>query len=56
MSVYGTDHHLQDQWLDTERCYLIFLHLVVSVSIVQSGGLTIEIGVLYLSRAMSVLS
>ena len=31
MSVYGPDHHFQDQWLDIERCYLIFLHLVVSV-------------------------
>ena len=26
------DHHFQDQWLNVERCYLIFLHLVVSVS------------------------
>ena len=32
MSVYGSDYHFQDQWLDVERCYLIFLHLVVSVS------------------------
>ena len=32
VSVYGPDHHFQDQWLDVERCYLIFLHLVVSVS------------------------
>ena len=23
------DHHFQDQWLDVERCYLIFLHPVV---------------------------
>ena len=32
VSVYGTDHHFQDQLLDVERCYLIFLHLVVGVS------------------------
>ena len=32
MSVYGQDHHFLDQWLDVERCYLIFLHLVVGVS------------------------
>ena len=32
VSVYGPDHHFQDQWLDVERCYLVFLHLVVSVS------------------------
>ena len=32
VSVYGPDHHFQDQWLDVERCYPIFLHLVVSVS------------------------
>ena len=24
VSVYGSDHHFQDQWLDIERCYLIF--------------------------------
>ena len=34
VSVYGTDHHLQDQWLDVGRCYLIFLHFVVGVSVV----------------------
>ena len=32
MSVYGPDHHFQDQWLNVERCYLTFLHLVVSFS------------------------
>ena len=32
MFVYGPDHHLQDQWLDVERCYITFLHLVVGVS------------------------
>ena len=32
VSVYGPDHHFQDQWLDVERCYPVFLHLVVSVS------------------------
>ena len=32
VSMYGPDHQFQGQWLDVERCYLIFLHLVVSVS------------------------
>ena len=32
VSVYGPDHHFQDQWLNVERCFLIFLHLVVGVS------------------------
>ena len=32
VSVYWSDHHFQDQWLNVERCYLIFLHLVVGVS------------------------
>ena len=32
VSVYGPDHHFQDQLLDIERCYLIFLHPVVGVS------------------------
>ena len=32
VSMYGPDHHFQDQWLNVERCYLIFLHLVVGVS------------------------
>ena len=31
VSVYGSDCHFQDQWLDVERCYLIFLHLIVNV-------------------------
>ena len=30
--VYGPDHHFQDQWLNVETCYLVFLHLVVGVS------------------------
>ena len=32
VSVYGPDRHFLDQWLDLERCYLIFLHLLVGVS------------------------
>ena len=32
LSVYGPDDYFHYQWLDVERCYLIFLHLVVSVS------------------------
>ena len=55
MSVYGLDHHFQDQWLGVERCYLIFLH-PAAVSVDQSGGLRMEIGVLYLSHAMLVLA
>ena len=55
MSVYEPDHHFQDQWLDIERCYLIFC-ILQSVSVDQSGGLSTEIGVLYLSHAMLVLA
>ena len=36
-------------------CYFTFLHPVIGVCVVQSGGLRIEIGVLYLSYAMLVL-
>ena len=32
VSVYWPDHHFQDQWLNVEICYLIFLHLVVGVN------------------------
>ena len=32
VSVYGPDHHFKGQWLDVEICYLIFLHLVDTVS------------------------
>ena len=32
VSVYGSDHHFHNQWLDVERCYPVFMHLVVSVS------------------------
>ena len=55
VSVYGPDHHFQDQWLNIERCYLIFW-ILQSVLVVQSGGLRMEIGVLYLSHAMLVLA
>ena len=55
MSVYGPDYHIQEHWLGVARCYLIFLHLQ-SVSVDHSGGLRIEIGVLYLSHAMLVLA
>ena len=32
MSVYGPDHHFQEQWSGVERYYLIFLHPVVGVN------------------------
>ena len=32
LAVYGPDRRFQDQWLDVERCYLTFLHLLVGVS------------------------
>ena len=32
VSVSKPDHHFRDQWLDVDRCHLIFLHLVVVVS------------------------
>ena len=55
VSVYGPDHHFQDQWLNVERCYPIFLYFVVGVSS-SVGGLRMEIGVLYLSHVMVVLA
>ena len=32
LSVYEPDYHFRGQWLDVDRCYLIFLHPVVGVS------------------------
>ena len=55
MFVYGKDHHFQEQWLDVERCYLVFLHPVVSASR-SVWSLSMEVGVLYLSHAMLVLA
>ena len=55
ISLYGPDHHFQDQWLNVERCYLVFLHLVVGVSS-SVWWFKNGIGVLYLSHAMLVLS
>ena len=55
MSVYGLDYHFQEQWLGVERCHFIFLHPAVSVSR-SVWGLSVEIGVLYLSHAMFVLA
>ena len=52
MSVYGPDHHFQDQCLGVERFFCILL----SLSVDQYGGLCMEIGVLYLSHAMLVLA
>ena len=47
---------VQDQWLNVERCYLIFLHLVAGVSSSVWWFKRMEIGVLYLSHAMLVLA
>ena len=55
MSVYGPDRLFQEQCLGVERCYLIFC-VLRSVSVDQSGGLSMEISVLYLSYAMLVLA
>ena len=32
VSMSGPDYHFRDQWLDVDRCHLIFPHLVVGVS------------------------
>ena len=55
VSMYGPDYHFQDQLLDIEKCYLIFC-ILWSVLVDQSGGLRMEIGVLYLSHALLVLA
>ena len=45
MSVYELDHHFQEQWLHPG-----------SVSVNQSRGFSMEIGVLYFCHAMLVLA
>ena len=54
MSVYVLNHDFQEQWLAVGDV-TIFLCILRSVSINQSG-LSIEIGVLYLSHAMVILA
>ena len=49
------DHHFQDQWLAL-RDVTSFSRIMQSVSVDQSGGLSMEIGVLHLSHAMLVLA
>ena len=53
MSVYGPDHHFQEQWLGV-RNVTSFFCILRSVSVNRSGGFSMEIGVLYLSHAMLV--
>ena len=55
MSVYGPDYHFQGNgW--TLADVTSFSCILWSVSVDQSGGLRMEIGVLYLSHAMLVLA
>ena len=53
MSVYGPDHHFQEQWLGVGDVTSFFC-ILRSVSVNQSGGFSVEIGVLYLSHVMLV--
>ena len=55
MFVHGPDYHFQEQWLGTER-FTSFFCILESVSVDQPGGLSMEVGVLYLSHAMLVLA
>ena len=55
MSVYGPDHHFQEQWLGIGDV-TSFLCILRSVSVNQSEELRMEIGVFYLSHAMLVLA
>ena len=55
MSVCGPDHHFQEQSLGVGDV-TSFLCILGSVSVNQSGEFSMEIGVLYLSRAMLVLA
>ena len=55
VSVYGLDHHFQGQWLDVERCYLIFLHPEFCVSR-SVWWFKYVIGALHLSHTMLVLA
>ena len=55
MSVYGPDHTFRvNGW--ALRDVTSFFCILQSVSVDQSGGLSMEIGVLYLSRAVLVLA
>ena len=55
MSVYGPDYHFQGNgWMLAD--VTSFSCILQSVSVDQSGGLRMEIGVLYLSHAMLVLA
>ena len=55
VSVYGPDHHFQGQWW-TLADVTSFSCILQSVSVDQSGGLWMDIGVLYLSHAMLVVA
>ena len=55
MFVYGPDYYFQEQWLGL-RDVTSFFCILQSVSVDQSGGLSVEVGVLYLSYAMLVLA
>ena len=55
MSVYGPDHHFQTYWLAVGDV-TSFLCVLCSMSVNQSRGFSMEIGVLYLSHAMLVLA
>ena len=53
MSLYGPDRHFQVQF-QALRDVISYFCTLQSVSVDQSGGLSMEIGVLYLSHAMLV--
>ena len=55
MSVYGPDHHFQEQWLGVGDV-TSFLCILRSVSVNQSCGFCMVSGVWYLSHAMLVLA
>ena len=55
VSVYGPDHHFQGQRLDIGHV-TSFSCILQSLSVDQSGGIRIHIGVLYLSHAMLVVA
>ena len=55
MSMYGPDHHSHEQRLGVGDV-TSFSCILRSVSVNQSGGFSMKIGVLYLSHAMLLLA
>ena len=50
VSIYGTDHHFQGQWLDIDRCFISFSCILWSVSVdvgVSCSSIFVFKGIVY---------